>query len=210
MAVICPTVTAMDAVEYSEQMYRVAPLASRIQIDLMDEKFAGSKSQVTLDDVWWPTGIEADIHLMYADPFESLEKLILLKPSLAIIHVETMVHHMHFAAELHKEGIKAGLAVLQATPISNIEQILHSFDHLLLFSGNLGHFGGDADLQIAEKAKQAKLHHPELEIGWDGGINDQNVRYLAGHGIDVLNVGGFIHKAQDPQESFRILQDILV
>lgn len=205
MAIICPTVLAFDSLEFNQRMQKVAGLADRIQIDLMDKEFAGSESTVTLDDVWWPAGMVADIHLMYQNPFDHLETLLHLQPNMVIIHVETMIHHMHFAAELHKEGIKAGLAVLPETPIDNIEQILHSFDHLLIFSGKLGFFGGEADLSLAAKAKQAKEHHPGLEVGWDGGVNPGNAKQLADGGVDVLNVGGFIQNSDDPQESYQAL-----
>ncbi len=202
MAIICPTVTPLTEIEYKEQMSRVGGLTDRLQIDLMDADFAHSKSEVGVDDVWWPAGVRADIHLMYQDPFAELEKLILLKPHMVIIHVETMVHHMHFAAELHARRIKAGLAILPETPVSNIEQILHSFDHLLIFSGDLGHFGGKANMDLAVKARQAKEHHPDLEVGWDGGINAKNALALAEAGVDVLNVGGFIQKSNDPQQAY--------
>lgn len=209
MAVICPTVTPLSVDQYNEQMRRISPFASRIQIDLMDKDFTDSDSEVGLDDVWWPVGVEVDIHIMYKDPFKYLETILQLKPSLVIIHVETMIHHMHFAAELHKEGIKAGLALLPETPVANVEQILHSFDHMLIFSGNLGHFGGEADLSLVSKAHEAKEHHPELEVGWDGGINPDNAKSLSEAGIDVLNVGGYIQNSDNPQDSFEKLLEIL-
>lgn len=202
MSIVCPTVTPLTVLEYNQQMTKVAPLSNRIQIDLMDKEFTGSESVVGLDDVWWPAQTSADIHLMYKDPFKSLEQLLQLKPNMVIIHVETMIHHMHFAAELHREGIKAGLAVLPETPVSNIEQILHSFDHMLIFSGHLGHFGGEADLGLAVKAKQAKDHHEDLEVGWDGGVSPDNAKQLADAGVDVLNVGGFIQNSENPKDSY--------
>lgn len=208
MAIICPTVLAADTTDFARQLSRVGSLGNRVQIDLMDGKFAMAHS-MALDGTWWPHGVQADIHLMYQDPFEHLETLIHLQPHMVIIHVETMVHHMHFAAELHKEGIQAGLAVLPETPIENIEQILHSFDHLLIFSGHLGHFGGEADLGLLTKVKEATAHHPDLEIGWDGGINADNARQLADGGVDVLNVGGFIQKADDPVAAYKTLVDCL-
>lgn len=209
MAVVCPTITPLTVPEYYQQMAKVAPFASRLQIDLMDSEFAGSASLVTPDDVWWPPGREADIHLMYQDPFKELGTLKQLRPSLVIIHVETMVHHMHFAAELHAAGIRAGLALLPETPVENVEQILHSFDHLLIFSGDLGHFGGEADLGLAAKAGRAKEHYPDLEVGWDGGINPDNIRQLAGAGVDVLNVGGFIQNSDSPLERYNELVERL-
>src|SRR5262249_23647894 len=119
------------------------------------------------------------------------------------------VHHMHFAAELHKHGIKTGLALLAETPEEWAEQIMHSFDHLLIFSGDLGRFGGQTDLSLLEKATKAKAHHPDIEIGWDGGVNDQNAKVLADGGVDVLNVGGFIQKAENPEHAYATLKSAI-
>ena len=209
MAIICPAVLAEYPEDFNQQMSVVGKFAERVQIDLMDGQFTPNQS-VNLDEIWWPHHIQADIHLMYQDPFKYLEKLLHLKPNMVIVHVETMIHHMHFAAELHKEGIKVGLAILPDTPVANIEQIINSFDHLLIFSGNLGHFGGQADLSQIDKVNEAKAHHPDLEIGWDGGINDQNIKTLVDGGVDVLDVGGFIAKASDPALAYKILLENIV
>ncbi len=203
-SIICPAILASDESVYAAQIKNVASFAQRIQIDLMDGEFASPKS-IGLDKVWWPVGIKADIHLMYQNPMEYLQQLIHLQPHMVIVHVETMFHHMHFAAELHKEGIEVGLAVLPETPIANVEQILNSFDHLLIFSGNLGHFGGKADLSLLSKVQEAKQHHPDLEFGWDGGVNLGNAKQLAEGGIDVLNAGGAIQKAEDPANAYKAL-----
>ena len=207
MSIICPAVLAESAQEYFTQIKNITGFAKRIQIDLMDGSLANYKS-VALDQVWWPDGITADIHLMYKKPMEYLNKLTEIKPSMVIIHAEAEVHHMHFAAELHKEGVNAGLAILPETTVDSVEQIINSFDHLLIFSGDLGHFGGKADLSLLSKAREAKEHHPDIEVGWDGGINDQNARQLIDDGIEVLNVGGFIQKAIDPQKAYEKLEKL--
>jgi ribulose-phosphate 3-epimerase len=139
---------------------------------------------------------------------EYMRKLVHLKPHMVIIHNEAQVHHMHFAAELHREGIKAGLAILQNTPIEWAYQIMHSFDHVLVFSGNLGHHGGEADLKLLDKVRKIREHHPDAEIGWDGGINDKNAQALTEAGVDVLNVGGYIQRADDPEAAYGTLKAI--
>jgi ribulose-phosphate 3-epimerase len=208
MVTICPTITAYDTQEYRKQIEQVASFAKRIHIDLMDGEFAPTKSP-SLDTIWWPHELEADIHLMYQNPEPQLEQLIKLKPRMVVIHNEAHVHHMDFAAKLHHAGIEVGLALLQDTPVEYAEQIMHSFDHVLVFSGNLGHHGGEADLNLLEKVGQIKAHHPEVEIGWDGGINEQNARQLVEAGVDVLNVGGFIQKAPDPQAAYATLKSVI-
>jgi ribulose-phosphate 3-epimerase len=207
MSIICPTVTAFDLTQYSEQLQRVTPFAERVHIDLMDGEFAPTVSP-SLDDILLPHDVVVDVHLMYQEPMAVLAKLIHMKPHMVVIHNEAHVHHMHFTAELHKHDIEVGLAILQDTPVEYAYQIMHSFDHVLVFSGNLGYHGGTADLNLLDKVKKIREHHPDAEIGWDGGINDMNIAQLIDAGVDVLNVGGYIQKASDPQAAYATLVDI--
>lgn len=207
MAQIVPTITAYDMEQFAQQMKLISSFTDRVHIDLMDGEFAPTQSP-HLSEIQWPHGITADLHLMYKRPMEYMETLLHMnpKPNLVVVHNEAEVHHMHLAAELHKEDIKVGLAILQDTPIEWAEQILHSFDHILIFSGNLGHHGGEADLGLLDKVAYIRRTHPEVEIGWDGGINNQNASELATAGVSVLNVGGGIHKADNPKEAYATLK----
>lgn len=207
MATICPTVTAFSEHEYKEQILRLKPFANRIHIDLMDGEFAPTVSP-GLDHIWWPHELQADIHLMYQNPMDYLGALIKLKPRMVIVHNEAHVHHMQFAAELHRHNILTGLAILHDTPVEYAYQIMHSFDHILVFSGDLGHHGGHADLGLLDKVAKIRAHHPEAEIGWDGGINDEVAPHLIAGGVQVLNVGGFIQKADDPARMYRVLSEL--
>ncbi len=209
MAVICPTVTACDEYEYNEQLKTLKPFASRVHIDLMDGIFAPTKSP-DLNHIWWPHEFQADIHLMYQEPMAVIERLIALKPRLVVIHNEADVHHMDFAARLHAAGIEAGLAILKDTPVEWAYQIMHSFDHVLIFSGNLGFQGGStADLGCLDKVAKVRAHHPEAEIGWDGGVNQLNAKLLTDGGVDVLNAGGFIKNAEDPGSAYATLVSVI-
>lgn len=208
MATICPTITAYDSHEYREQMERVEPFAKRIHIDLMDGHFAPTKSP-GLSNVWWPEGAVADIHLMYARPLAKLPALIKLRPHLVIIHAEADVDHMQFAKDLRKVGIRAGLALLHDTPADHVKSIVKTFDHLLIFSGHLGYHGGQADLKLLDKVKELRELNPHAEIGWDGGITDKNAKQLVEAGVDVLNVGGFVHKAPDPAAAYLKIQRLI-
>jgi len=208
MAVICPTVTATDPHHYREQMERIEPFARRIHIDLMDGRFAPTVSPA-LDQVWWPRGLQADIHLMYQRPIEQLSALIKLRPHLVVIHAEAEGDHAHFADSLRKIGIRAGLALLQSTSVESVKTVVKSFDHVLIFSGHLGYHGGQADLALLDKVKRVRQLHPQAEIGWDGGINDRNAAELVRAGVSVLNTGGFIAAADDPAAAYAKLEEII-
>lgn len=208
MAIVAPTVTAYDLHGYTTQLRTIAAFSERVHIDLMDGQFAPTKSP-SLSDIWLPHGPIVDIHLMYKEPMLVLDELIRLKPHMVVVHNEAHVHHMHFVAELHKHDIKAGLAILRDTPIEYAYQIMHSFDHVLVFSGNLGHHGGEADLALLDKVSKIQSHHPDAEIGWDGGISVHNAKQLVDAGVDVLNVGGFIQGSDDPKGSYQQLCELL-
>jgi ribulose-phosphate 3-epimerase len=205
---ICPTVTAFGAHDYRQQMELLETFANRVHIDLMDGVFAPTKSP-DLGQIWLSEKLVCDVHLMYKQPATVLEQLINLKPNLVIIHAEAEGYLADIARSLKQAGIKAGLGVLQSTSVDNVQTILSEFDHVMIFSGNLGYHGGSTvDFDLLEKARQIKTQFPSMEIGWDGGVNDQNAKQLVEGGVDVLNVGGYIHKANHPKASYEELVNL--
>ena len=210
MSIIAPTITAYDAHEYRDQMEAIEPFAERVHIDLMDGKFAPTISP-GLDQIWWSENFVADVHLMYKQLEKHLEKLIELKPSLVIVHAE--VHGENdlplFATHLREAGIKTGLALLPETSVADVNYLLPHMQHVLIFSGKLGYHGGTADLKLLDKVQALKKAHPHLEVSWDGGINLDNAKQLVDGGVDVLNVGGFIQKSENPEAAFKKLTTLL-
>jgi len=205
MSIICPTILATDSHEYREQMERVLPFAERIQIDVMDGIFADKKS-LPLSEVWIPEGVIADIHVMFKNPAEYIDTFKALQPNMVIVHAESDCDIPLFASQLREAGIKTGVAVLSSTPVTDIEYVLPHVQHVLIFSGDLGNFGGTADLELAQKATAVKTLNHYLEIGWDGGANNDNCLQLAQAGIDVINVGSAIQKSPDPQSTYATMR----
>lgn len=210
MAIICPTVTCQseDLHEYRTQMERVENLSNRIQVDLMDGEFAPTKTP-DIDKIWFPEGVQVDLHLMYQHPADVLNDVLELNPSMLIVHKEAHVDFATLSGALRASGIKVGLAILPETPVSDCLDELEFVDHVLIFSGDLGHFGGTADLDLLKKVDQLKRYKPSLEIGWDGGVNAENAKQLAEGGVDVLNVGGFIQTSDNPKAAYEQLSNLL-
>lgn len=207
MAVICPSILATDEEQYRRQMEKVAGFAHRIQIDLTDGKFAASKT-VKPEGAWWPVGIKADFHLMYEDPRLAVKVISEHRPNMIIVHAEAKGDFETFSNYCAHHGIKVGIALLPKTNPARIEPALPKIDHVLIFSGNLGHYGGYANQNLLHKVSYLKSKKPQLEIGWDGGVNEQNISHLASGGIDVFVVGAVIHEADNPARVFHRLQRI--
>ncbi len=213
MACICPSVTPYSVKEYKEQLEKIASFSERIHLDLMDGEFVETRSP-ELINYWWPEEIIADIHLMYQHPERHIETLISLKPHLVIVHAEAegFREFRDRSSEFGKLGIKRGVALLADTPASNIESVVAEFDHVLIFSGNLGHYGGTANLDLLSKVSDLRSLASDLsslELGWDGGVNQDNAKKLVDGGVDVLNVGGAIQHADKPQDVYSRLVSLV-
>ena len=202
MPIICPTITANKMTDFRKQVDLVSHFAQRVHLDIADDEFA--PKLVDANKIWLPKPV-TDIHVMYEFPGQIIERLVRLKPSLVIIHYEADADFEEISSILRANGIKFGIALLQQSDVRLLHQYKDIIDHVLIFSGNLGFFGGNLDMSLIHKAEAIKQLNPNIEVGWDGGINLSNAKILTDNHVDVLNVGGYIHKAKNPEHAFRTL-----
>ena len=205
MSVIAPSITAFSPAEYKEQVDRITGFAEWVHIDITDGEFAPTFT-VGISDLWVPAGWSVGVHVMAYDLENFVPKLIALKPNMIIIHAEARGDVAAYLRLIKQAGIKAGLALLRPTVPSSVAPLIQEAEHVLIFSGELGRFGGTASLMQLEKIRLIKAINPNVEIGWDGGVTVDNAYSLVQGGVDVLAVGGAIHKASDPHASFSRLQ----
>jgi ribulose-phosphate 3-epimerase len=185
-------------------MERYSKFTKRVQIDITDGEFSRNKT-LGLDSIFWPKGMKVDLHMMVASPLDYVDKIIEMKPNLAIFHVEAE-DLMPTYMSLKGSGVKFGVAFLRETYPGNYAQILGHADHALIFSGNLGEYGGAADPLMLGKVGILRRANPGIEIGWDGGANLENVLDMANAGVNVINVGNYIAGSENPEERFRMLE----
>lgn len=192
-----------DPEVYRRQIEETARYATRVHIDLGDGIF--TRKLTAIEDVWWPAGMRADLHVMFKKPFQHIAAFKALAPQLVIVHAEAEGDFLSFARDMHQHGIEVGVALLQDTPAEAIIPGLDTIDHVLIFSGSLGQHGSTADSALLDKVTKLKRLKPQLEFGWDGGATDENARVLAEGGIDVINSGGYLH-GTDPLTAWHKIQ----
>ena len=199
---IVPTILTDNKVDYRKQVERINVFTRRVQIDVTDGVFAPA---ATLDvtNVWWPKNWDADLHLMAAKPSEHLDTILKLSPSLCILHAETGEDLIPSFSALKDAGIKTGLALVASTFPGSVKRYIDVVDHVLIFAGQLGRQGSPADMMQMEKIPLIRNMKPEVEIGWDGGVNMSNVRALAHADLDIINVGSAISKSENPAAVFQ-------
>lgn len=197
MSVIAPCITVGTFEEYKAAVDKFQPFAQRVQVDISDGEFA-PVPLINVDQIYWPKDWTVDVHAMVMRPMEYVDKLIALKPNLIIFHAETGVNLVPIFDKIKKAGIKAGLALLKTTVPATVAESITAADHVLIFCGDLGHYGGTASLMQLEKIRLIKDIKPNVEIGWDGGVSVDNAFTLTQGGVDVLNTGGAINNVEDP------------
>ncbi len=206
MSEIVPALLCETADDYKATVERLHPFAKRVHIDLTDGEFAPTFT-VGVNQIWWPEEWEVDIHAMVARPGQYVDAMIQMKPKTVIFHAEAGEDLLPIIQKLKAAGIKAGVALLKPTVPSTVHDYIENADHVLVFCGNLGHYGGTASLMQLEKVRLIRGIHPEVEVGWDGGANVENAFSLAQGGVDVVNCGGAINKAPDPAAAYKQLVD---
>lgn len=199
MSIVCPTLTATNVAEFNSQVQELSPTVERVHLDIADGLFA--PKLLNIGKVRLPS-VVTDIHVMYENPGRVIKKIISLKPHLVIIHYESDANFNEIANSLKSNNIRFGIALLQQTDTSVLTRYKDILDHVLIFSGNLGFFGGHVDMGLVHKVDRIRNLNSNIEIGWDGGINLSNAEILADHHVDVLNVGGYIHKSKDPKQAY--------
>lgn len=204
MSVVAPCITVETDEQYKASVEKIKPFAQRVQVDISDGEFA-PVFLLGPEKIWWPQEWIVDIHAMVKHPSQYIDKLIALKPHLIIFHAETDAELIPMFEKIRKYGIKAGLALLKPTVPETVADIIRAADHVLVFSGDLGHYGGTASLMQLEKVRLIKAINPEIEIGWDGGVSVDNAFTLTQGGVDVLNVGGAIANADNPNGVYATL-----
>jgi ribulose-phosphate 3-epimerase len=104
------------------------------------------------------------------------------------------VRHLHRAiAETHQLGLRAGAALVPATPLSAVEEISSDLDQLLIMTIDPG-FGGQVLIPaMIDKVRRARVlldrqrAHAGLQV--DGGVKAGNLADLAQAGADTFVVG---------------------
>ncbi len=201
MAVVAPTILCETEADYKATVERLHPFAKRVHIDLTDGEFAPTFT-IGVDKVWWPQEWLVDIHAMVARPSEYVNQLIALKPYTIIFHTEVQEDLLPILQKVKAAGIHVGVALLKPTVPATVQAYINAADHVLVFSGNLGHYGGTADLMQLEKVRLIQNIRGDLEIGWDGGAGVDNAFSLAQSGVAVVNAGSSINKAPDPAAAY--------
>lgn len=204
MKLIAPSILSADFSRLGEEIRAVeAAGADWIHIDVMDGHFVPNITMgpLVVEAVRRVTRLPLDVHLMIAAPERYIADFARAGADLIAVQVETCVH-LHRGIQLIREaGVKPGVVLNPATPLTALEWVLEAVDFVLVMSVNPG-FGGQQFIQsslekITRLREMIQARGLSTLIQVDGGVNAGTIAAVAAAGADVLVAGSAIFGSPD-------------
>lgn len=142
-----------------------------------------------------------DVHLMIVQPEKFIQEVKKLGAMMMNVHYEACPHLHRVIQQIKEAGMKAGVTLNPATPVSVLEDIITEVDMVLLMSVNPG-FGGQKFIpntfkKIEQLREMVARNGASALIEVDGGVNPENAPLLQRAGADVLVAGSSVFKSPD-------------
>ena len=215
MIKIAPSILSAD---FSAMGEAVASLkgqeADWVHLDIMDGAFVPNITfgPEMVRSLRPKTDLTFDVHLMVNDPQKWFKPFADAGAEYITFHAEAETHIHRAIQNLHALGLKGGVALNPATPLSACEWVIEDCDMILLMSVNPG-FGGQKFIpclpeKIRKLREMIRARNPECLIEIDGGVNPETAALCREAGADVLVAGSAVFKAADPRAMIRSLKGI--
>ncbi len=211
---ISPSMLAADYGHLADSIAMIEEAgADYVHFDIMDGLFVpnlsfGAGIVKALRPV---SGLFFDVHLMICDPIRYLDDFAAAGADLITIHYEATEDPLTTLRAIREKGVKAGISIRPATPVSVLEPLLKEsyedtplVDLVLIMTVNPG-FGAQALIEdcipkVGEtRALCASLGLDEMLVEVDGGVKPNNVDKLLAQGADVIVAGSAVFGAADPK-----------
>jgi ribulose-phosphate 3-epimerase len=216
MTKIAPSILSADFMRLGEEIRAAEDAGAHLlHIDIMDGHFVPNITigYSIVEAIRKITKLPLDVHLMIEDPDRYLPDFARAGADFLTVHCEAAVHLHRTVQWIREKGIRAGVSINPATPVSLLEDIIADLDLVLLMSVNPG-FGGQQFIPVVmEKIKRVKKMIAQagssalIEI--DGGVKPDNAKEIADAGADILVMGSAFFASGDYRKTMEGLNGLL-
>lgn len=216
MKKLAPSILSADFSKLGEDVKVIEEAGAHIiHVDVMDGHFVPNISYgaTVMKSLVGKTNMPFDVHLMIENADNYIGDFVTENTEYITVHQEACTH-LHRTVQLIKShGVKAGVAINPATPVSTLSCILDEVDMVLVMSVNPG-FGGQKYIEscldkVKELDKIRKDLNLNFEIEIDGGINLDNISTVIEAGVDIAVAGSAVFKAEDVPARVRAFNEKL-
>nr|WP_315103983.1 ribulose-phosphate 3-epimerase [uncultured Catonella sp.] len=190
--ILSPSILAADFGRIYEQIKITEENGAKyLHLDVMDGSFVPSISfgMPVIKSLRKCSSQIFDVHLMIENPERYLEDFKAAGADIITVHVEATKHLHRTITAIKELGLKAGVSLNPATPLSAIDWVLSELDMVLIMSVNPG-FGGQKFIPFTlDKIRRLRDIAPDIDIEVDGGVNKDNIGKLIRAGANILVAG---------------------
>ncbi len=215
MAEILPSILSADFAHLGEEIARVERGGARmLHLDVMDGHFVDNLTigPPVVESLRKVTRSYFDCHLMIENPERYVPAFAQAGANSISVHLEACRHLDHVLRLIHSQGVKAGVVLNPATPVSLLENVLELADYVLLMSVNPGAGGQDFIPYVLDKVGQLReMRHEKklaMPIEIDGGVHLDNLAEVVRAGCDWIVTGSAIFHSADPEATVREMREI--
>lgn len=186
-----------------------------LHVDILDGHFSPSMplGLDTVRQLRAKTDMFFDCHVMVTEQDYFVDELLDIGVDQIVFHGETQPHIDGMLNRIHAKGVKAGVALKPATPLSELEYVLDKCDTVLLMLINPGYafVKGEkqvtyADRKIRELRKMITDRGLKTKIEVDGRISPDNIRTYGKSDVDIFVTGSTCIKKDNMEQS---LEDLM-
>jgi len=184
--------------------------ADMLHIDVMDGHFVPNITigPVVVKYIRRVTRLPLDVHLMIENPEKFIAAFVKAGSDMITLHIETISKSKLKSqkAKLNARGVKLGISLNPATPLTKVKRVLSLVDFVLVMSVNPG-FGGQAFIPKALiKIRQLRSIY-DGDIAVDGGINEKTAKQVIRAGANILAAGSYIFGARDVKSAIERIRN---
>jgi ribulose-phosphate 3-epimerase len=201
---ISPSILSADFSRLGEEIRAVAAAgADYIHIDVMDGHFVPNITigPLVVEAARRVTEVPLDVHLMIENADAYIDAFARAGSAILTVHAETGYHLQRTLRTIRDRGMKAGVSLNPATPLSAIDYVLDDVDMILIMTVNPG-FGGQQFIpamlhKIRRLRDMLDSLDYDISIEVDGGIVVDNIQEVCAAGADMFVSGSGIFKTPD-------------